>query len=92
MLAVAIIDQGVEAGHGFRHHVAAAAAVAAVGAAELDEFLAAERDAAVATVAGPDLDSRLVEKFHGGELVNRVIKRGNPRFRSARPPFASLPP
>src|SRR6266567_3055973 len=65
MLAVAIVDQRVEPGYGLRRHVAAAAAVAAIGAAELDEFLAAERHAAVAAVAGPDLDFRLVEKFHG---------------------------
>ena len=65
MLAVAIVDQRVEPGYGLRRHVAAAAAVAAIGAAELDEFLAAERHAAVAAVAGPDLDFGLVEKFHG---------------------------
>src|SRR6266849_1131859 len=73
MLAVAIVDQRVEARHGLRHHVAAAAAVTAPGAAELDEFLAPERHAAVAAVAGPDLDFCLVEKFHGVGFGDRFI-------------------
>src|ERR1700674_970517 len=69
MLAVAVIDQGVEPGYGFRHHVAAAAAVAAPGAAELDEFLAPECHAAVAAVTGADLDLGLVEKFHAASSL-----------------------
>ena len=44
--------------------VAALAAVAAVGAAELDELLAAEADAAAAAAAGPDLNAGMVEEFH----------------------------
>ncbi len=49
---VAEVDQGVEVGHRLEHDVAALAAVAAVRAAELDEFLAPERDHAVAAVTG----------------------------------------
>ena len=45
--------------------VAAAAAIAAGGPAELDELLAPERNAAVAAVAGADIDLGLVEEFHG---------------------------
>ena len=45
-------------------HVAAAAAVAAVRPAELDELLAPERDAAVAAVAGADVDLGFIKKFH----------------------------
>ena len=52
VLAVAVVDQRVEVGDALHPHVAALAAVAAVGAAELDELLAPERDAAVAAVAG----------------------------------------
>ena len=39
VLAVAEIDQGVEAFHAFEDDVAALAAIAAIGPAELDEFL-----------------------------------------------------
>ena len=74
MLLIAKVDQRVEAVRALNHDVAAAPAVAAVGAAELDEFLAPERDAAGAAVARPDIDARLVEKFHGS-------------LRSARPPL-----
>ena len=46
MLLVAIVDQRVEAVDAFGPDIAAAAAIAAVGAAELDELLAPERDGA----------------------------------------------
>ena len=52
LLLVAEIDQRVEVFVGFQPDVAAVAAIAAVGAAERDELLAAETDAAVAAVAG----------------------------------------
>ena len=42
MLLIAEIDQGVEIGHAFDDDIAAAAAVAAVGPAEFDIFLAPE--------------------------------------------------
>src|SRR5262249_14812026 len=64
MLAVAVIDERVEARHRFGDDIAAAPAVAAVRASELDEFLAPERDAAVASVAGTDLNLGLVEELH----------------------------
>ena len=65
MLLVAVVDQRVEAVDAFDDDIAAAAAVAAVRAAEFDEFLAPERDAAGAAVAGADIDFGLVEEFHG---------------------------
>ena len=43
MLGVAKVDQRIEAGDGLEDDVAALAAVAAVGAAEFDEFFAPER-------------------------------------------------
>src|SRR5258708_16607393 len=46
VLAVAIVDQGIEVGDAFHPDVASLAAIAAVGSAELDEFLAPEGDAA----------------------------------------------
>ena len=63
VLAEAVVDERVEVGDAFHPHVAALAAVAAVGAAELDELLAPERDAPVAAVAGRDVDLGLVEEF-----------------------------
>ena len=65
MLLVAVVDQRVEAVDRLDDDVAAAAAVAAAGAAELDELLAPERDAAVAAVAGANIDLGFVEEFHG---------------------------
>ena len=52
MLGVAKVDQRIEAGDRLEHDVAALAAVAAVGPAELDELLAPERDRAGAAGAG----------------------------------------
>ena len=74
MLLVAVVDQRVEAVDGLDDHVAAAPAVAAVRAAELDEFLAAERHAAVPAVAGADIDLGLVEEFHGDLLAQNHEK------------------
>ena len=54
MLLVAVVDERVEAVDAFGPDVAAAPAVAAVGAAELDELLAPEGDGAGAAVAGAD--------------------------------------
>ena len=62
---MAEIDQGVEVLVGHQPDAAAVAAVAAVRAAERDELLAAEADAAVAAVAGDDLDFGFVDEFHG---------------------------
>src|ERR1700760_2906751 len=64
VLLVAIVDQRIQPVDGLDHDVAAAAAIAAGGAAELDEFFAPERDAAVAAVAGADIDLGFVEEFH----------------------------
>ena len=64
MLLVAIVDQRVQPVDRLGDHVAALAAVAAVRAAELDELLAAEADAAVPAGAGADLDAGMVEELH----------------------------
>ncbi len=65
MLLIAIVDQGVETGDRLDDHIAALAAVAAVWAAKLDEFLAPERHAAVPARAGRDIDLGFIEEFHG---------------------------
>src|SRR6266851_2056419 len=65
MLLVAVVDEGVEIGHRLDDDVAAAAAVAAIGAAELDEFLAPEAARAGTAVAALHEDLGLVEEFHG---------------------------
>ena len=64
MLLKAKVDQRVEPVGAFDHDVAAAPAVAAVGAAELDELFPPERDAARPAVAGAHIDAGLIEEFH----------------------------
>ena len=71
VLPVAVVDQGIEPGHRFDHDVAAIAAVAAVGTAELDEFLAPERQAAVAAVAALHQDLGFVEEAHVGPSAGK---------------------
>src|SRR5262245_9520699 len=68
MLLVAVVEQGVEVRHAFDNDVAAFAAVAAVGATELDELPPPEADAPVTSVAGADIDLGLVEKLHRTRL------------------------
>ena len=76
MLLVAVIDQRVETLDRQRDHVAALAAVAAARAAELDEFLAPERDAAVSAVAGADENLGFIEEFHGLVLLYLWVRLG----------------
>src|SRR5690606_25473473 len=71
MLLVAVVDQRVETIHCLNPDIAAAAAVAAVGTAEFDEFLAPKRHRAGAAVARADIDFRLIEKFH--RIDSRVV-------------------
>ena len=73
MLLVAVIYQRVEAVLANGDNVAAATAVAAVGTAEGDIFLAPERGAAIAAVAAFYVNFRFIEEFH-----RRLrIKKGN---------------
>ena len=72
MLRVAKVDQRIEARDRLEHDVAALAAVAAVGAAELDELLAPERHRAGAAGARLHENLGLVEEMHcGAELGGR---------------------
>ena len=71
VLLVAIVEQRVEVRHAFEDDVAAFAAVAAVRSAELDIFLAAEADAAVAAVTGAHIDLGFIEELHF-----RALSRG----------------
>jgi hypothetical protein len=64
VLLIAVVDQRVQPVRDLDDDVAAAAAIAAGRPAELDELLPAERDAAVAAVAGSDIDLGLVEELH----------------------------
>src|SRR3546814_9373806 len=64
VLGIAEVDEGVQAVCRLEYDVAAAPAVAAVGAAELDELLAAERHAAVAAVAALQEHLGFVEELH----------------------------
>src|SRR6202011_5067924 len=73
VLLIAIIDQGVEPVGDLDNDVAAAAAIPAARSAELDELLAAKRHAAVAAVAGADIDLGFIEKFHDISVIAEVL-------------------
>ena len=79
MLLIAVVDQRVEIGRGLEDHVGAPSAVAAIGAAELDELLAPEARRAGAAVAAAQEDLALVEELHGRSLKSQAWarKRGN---------------
>ena len=64
MLLIAVIDQRVQIVGGHEDDVAALAAVAAVGPAELDELLAAKAHRAAAAVAAFQVDLALIEELH----------------------------
>ncbi len=64
MLLVAIVDQRVQPVDRLQPDIAAAAAIAAIRPAELDEFFAPERHRTGAAVAGADVNLGLIEKFH----------------------------
>jgi hypothetical protein len=61
---IAKIDQGVQVAVGDRPDAAAATTVAAIRAAERNEFLAPERGRAISAVAGDDFYLRFVKKLH----------------------------
>ena len=64
MLLEAVVDQGVEIVHRLDPDIAAPAAIAAIRPAIFDEFLAPERDAAIAASAAGSIDLGDIEKFH----------------------------
>ena len=82
VLLVAVVDQRVEAIDRLDHDVAALAAVAAGGAAELDELLAPERDAAVAAGAGLHIDLGFVEEFQSQSALTLCACARSPRVRA----------
>src|SRR5262249_47629025 len=92
MLLVAIIDQRVEVVLSEKDDVAAFAAVAAVRAAELDEFLAPEARRAGAAVAAFEVDLALVEKFHRASLsiTRSAFADAVPARSPTRPPNESM--
>ncbi len=65
MLLEAVIDEGVEIIDRLGPDIAAAPAIAAIGPAIFDEFLAAERDAAIAARAAGRINLGDIEKAHG---------------------------
>jgi len=68
MLLVAVVEQRIEVRYAFENDIATLAAIAAVRTAELNEFLAAETDAAVSPVARADIDFGGIEELHGYDL------------------------
>src|SRR5262249_21233525 len=65
VLAVAKVDEGVEVCDRLGDHAAAAAAIATVGAADLNELLGPEGDDAGAAVSRVHMDFGFVKKLHG---------------------------
>ncbi len=58
------VDQRIDVAVRSHPHAAAAATVTAVGPALRDELFTTKRCAAIAAVAGGDVDSRFIDKFH----------------------------
>ena len=71
VLAVAIIDQRVQVLRRLREDVPAPPAIAAVGAAELHELLAAKGQRPRPARAGAKVDARAVEELHGDHPSRR---------------------
>src|SRR5262249_29588256 len=74
VLLIAVVYERVEALDCLDDHVAAFAAVAAIGSAELDEFLPPGGHAATPAVARADVDLRCIENLHGGNMRRRAKK------------------
>src|SRR6516162_6438094 len=72
VLAIAVVDQGVEIVRRGKDDVAALAAVTTVGAAELDELLAAKARGPAPAVTALQVDLALVEELHGASTAPRM--------------------
>jgi hypothetical protein len=81
MLLVAVVDQRVEAVHGLDPHIAALAAVAAIGAAHLDELFPTEGHRTSSAVTGAHINLCLVEEFHDVALYRVGRKPPSPLWR-----------
>ena len=84
MLLVAEIDQRVQTVNRFGPDIAAAPAIAAIGAAIFDVFFTPEADAARATAARTDIDLGEIEKFH---VITLCAARLEGRLRLAQFPI-----
>ena len=84
MLLIAKIDQGIQPLNGLDPDRPAIAAVAAIRAAEFNEFLSAEADRATTATAGSDIDFGQVEKLHqSGFLLIPAAIVGGAGFRKS---------
>ena len=64
MLGIAKVDQRIEAFHSTKDNVSPLAAIASVGSAKLDIFLAPETDSTGPAPTGAHVDLGLIEKMH----------------------------
>src|SRR5690606_19686398 len=64
VLGIAEVDEGIQPFYRLSDHIAAAATIAAVRAAELNVFLAPERAGAGTAVTAAEIDLGFVEKLH----------------------------
>ena len=83
VLQVAEVEQGAEVLVGDEDDAAAIAAVASGRAALVDELLAAERDRAVAAIAGLHLNADLIDELHRN-WTKRQTGRGDAASRTTR--------
>ena len=84
MLLIAKIDQRVQPVHGLDPDIATTPAIAAIGAAIFDIFLAPEADAAIAASTGAYRYLGQIEKFHYGPLCPNCISEGAGSFNHPR--------
>ena len=80
LLGKAVVDQRVDVAISDRPHAAATPAVAAVRAAERDEFLAAHRGATVAAITSDHFNPGFVDELHGGLRPCDVRTAGKKRI------------
>ena len=73
VLLIAKVDERVEVFDALGPYVAAATAIAAIGTAKLDKFLAPEADAAVAAIARLHINFDNIEELHAARLQNLAI-------------------
>src|SRR5690606_18098088 len=74
MLLIAIVHARVQPADARKPGFAGAPAIAAVGPAELDEFLSAKRHRPGTAVAGADIDLGLIEEFHEADTVALMLE------------------
>src|SRR5690606_26292833 len=69
---IAVVDQGVDVAVGDHEDMPAPSTIAAVGAAEGNEFFATEADATAAAIAGGHVYGGFIDEFHETDVLGKV--------------------